>query len=91
MIKDLSTIEYTDAAFNEDGDSVTFTLKIDGQAAPHVNTEDIVQNLLGKDEGEITQYFRGLDEISSAKILLSPFWMKNVPKDPSRVKIDFEY
>ena len=91
MVEDLTSIEYVDAEFNEEGDSATFTLKIDGQAAPQIDTSEIIDNLLGKDEGEITQYFRGLDEISSAKILLSPFWIKNVPKDSSRVKIDFEY
>ena len=91
MVEDLTSIEYVDAEFNEEEDSVTFTLKIDGQAAPQIDTSEIIDNLLGKDEGEITQYFRGLDEISSAKILLSPFWIRNVPKDSSRVKIDFEY
>jgi len=91
MIQKLTIVTYEDAEFNDNKELVTFRIKIDGQAAPHIDTSLIAQNLLGKNENEITQYFRDLDEISSAKILLSPFWIKNVPKDLDRVKIDFEY
>ncbi len=91
MVQELTTISYADAEFDDSKELVTFRIKIDGQAAPQIDTSLIALNLLGKNENEITQYFRDLDEISSAKILLSPFWIKNVPNDLDRVKIDFEY
>lgn len=91
VIEELTDITYENSEFINDEKAVTFRVKVDGQASPKIDTTQITNNLLGKDEDEITQYIRSIEEVTSARILLSPFWVKNLPKKAERVTIELEY
>ena len=46
---------------------------------------------MGKNENEIRDYIKGVEGISSARVVLTPFWVWRVPKDLGRIEIKFEY
>jgi hypothetical protein len=41
-------------------------------------------------ENAVKQYFSGVKEIESTRITLSPFWVKSIPKQADKVKIDIQ-
>jgi hypothetical protein len=66
---------------------MTFDARVQGTSAGVVDITKIKKDVLGLNESAIRSYFKNLKEVESVHIVLSPFWIKSIPKDPSKVKI----
>lgn len=87
--KNLS-ISYLNPQNNIDSSSITFDIQVTGQSAAKIDQDKILKDILGMREDAIRSYFKGIKEIESARIILSPFWIKNIPRNPSKIKLVIE-
>lgn len=84
-------LTYGQAIINDANNVMEFFVDIKGSGYTPIDEDAISSELLGKDETEIKKYFSGLDSIDSARIILSPFWVSKVPKNPASLKIEIIY
>ena len=70
-----------------DGQTLTYDAQVNGRAAIKIDQDKILKDVLGMSEDSIRAYFKNAKEVESARVVLSPFWVKNIPKDPQKVKI----
>lgn len=84
--KDL-TITYINPQFSAGNSMFLFDIQIKGRAAARLDTGKILQDIMGMSETTIRGYFGKNKEVESAHIILSPFWVRNIPKDPAKIKI----
>ena len=85
------TISYGNIVFNEASNILTFTVNIKGNGYAKVDAEKIKIGLSGKNEAAIKDYFKGVVGVESAKVILSPFWVKRIPEDKERIKFQINY
>lgn len=84
--KDLD-ITYTLGPTNTSSTSFPFEAAVKGYASATIDTDAIRQAIPGMNETDVRAYFKGITEISSARVILSPPWVTNVPKDPKKITI----
>ena len=70
--------------------TLTFQVEVTGQASVKIDREKIIRDVQGMNEQSIRAYFKDNKDIESARILLSPFWVASVPKDPKKIDITIE-
>ena len=87
--KDL-VISYSGQQNSADGSMMTFDVHVAGNAASVIDQEKILKEIAGMDEETIRNYFKNISEIESARIILSPFWVKSIPKDSGKITIEIE-
>ncbi len=90
LTKDLS-IAYGSASLDNAGALMTFDASVSGKAAGIIDSDKILKNILGMNEAQIRSYLNGVTEIESVRIILSPRWVHNVPKDKDKVKLEVDY
>lgn len=83
-------LEYTDPELGSDKKSLLFTAKVRGSAAAKLDKDKILKDVAGMSEDAIRVYFKNIKEVESAKIILSPFWVKSIPKDAGKVELVIE-
>lgn len=88
VLKDKLNINYLNPKFDKESKKVSLNLSASGQTIKEIKKEEIVKNILGKNVKDLKNFFENMEGIESAKINLSPFWIKSVPKDPEKVEID---
>ncbi len=91
VFPDKLNLKFEDIKFENDYKILKFNLIIEGSVYSKIEQEKIITDLMGKNESEIRDYIKGIDSISSARVILSPFWVWRVPKDRNRIEIKFEY
>ncbi len=91
IIPDKLKLEYEDVQWDDTKNGLKFTVHVSGPAFAKIDQKRIVANLLGKNDTEIKAYLGGVSGIAEAKVLLSPFWVRSVPKSEDRVKVDLSY
>ena len=64
---------------------------IGGQGYAKIDRESITTNLMGKNEAQIKDYLGSIKDVDSAKVILSPFWVKKVPKNKSDIDISLTF
>ena len=84
-------INYDNIAFDETSNTLTFTVNIKGNGYAKVNADEIKTDLAGKNEQGIKDYFKTAVGVESAKVVLSPFWVKRIPQDKERTKLQINY
>ncbi len=87
LLKDLA-ISYVNPQPGADKTSLSFDVQVSGWAAAKVDTDTIKDDVRGMSEDSIRSYLKGIKEIESTRILLSPFWVRSIPKDAGKIKID---
>lgn len=85
------TISYNNIVFNETSNILAFTVNVKGNSYDKINIDKIRTDLLGKNEKEIKNYFKGAMGVDTAKVVLSPFWVKRIPKDKERTTLQINY
>ena len=84
------TINYLSPQNSADNSSTVFDVQITGQSVAKIDQDKILKDVAGMKEGAIRSYFAGIKEIESARITLSPFWVKSIPKDAGKVRLVVE-
>lgn len=83
-------IAYMATAGNKSSKSFPFEATVKGKANAHIDVATIQKAIPGMNESAIRDYFKGIAEVNSARILLSPFWITSVPNDPKKIHITVE-
>lgn len=91
FIKDTLQINFKNVKTDFEGGAVSFTAEIKGEAVPVIDEGKIVEGLLGKKHAAIKEYLLSIKELDSAKVSLSPFWVRTVPKTSKKVKVQVIY
>ena len=86
----LST-SYDNIILDETTGILTFTVNIKGNGYAKVDADKIKTDLAGKNETEIKSYFKEAAGVDTAKVVLSPFWVKRIPQDKERTKLQINY
>jgi len=55
-----------------------------------VNEKDIILKIAGKDVSEVKEIIGKMNNITNAKLILNPFWLKKIPQDLDKIKIKIE-
>jgi hypothetical protein len=84
-------VKYKDIKLNDDDKILEFTISVEGSAYSRINEEKIVMDLMDQGEDYITGYFKEIEGISSARVVLSPFWVWKVPSDINKIHVEIEY
>ena len=64
-----------------------FACKIEAETIWKIDTEEIKENLVGKDEIAVRKYLSSLSEVDAAKVVFWPFWVKTIPSNKNKVKV----
>ncbi|MEX2052854.1 MAG: hypothetical protein WD898_01345 [Candidatus Paceibacterota bacterium] len=80
-------VNYTNPIASSDSTSLAFDIRVTGRAAYVLDTDKIADEVSGMSEDAIRTYFKNIAEIESARIVLSPFWVKKMPRDADKIKI----
>jgi hypothetical protein len=84
-------LEFKDVKFNKDSSTLEFNVFVKGPAYAKIDKDKIIKDLIGKDEASIKDYVKGIEGIASARVILSPFWVRKVPANQDRIKFELEY
>lgn len=68
----------------------SLSVNIKAIAEKPVATNDLKKKIAGKSEEELRAMVFSLPEIKEINIVLSPFWVKRVPKNPDKLEITVE-
>ena len=91
VIPEKLNISYDNVTFDEASDTMIFTVNIKGNSYTKVDGDKIKADLSGKNENEIKDYFKGAVGVDTAKVMLSPFWVKRIPQDKDRTNLQINY
>lgn len=91
LLNDSLSLNYSEPKIDVDKKTLNFKVTVKGQAAAKVDTEKIVNSLLGMKQSDIKDYLLGIKEVESARVILSPFWVKSVPKNRQDVEVKMVY
>jgi hypothetical protein len=84
-------IDFKNIKLNNSENVLTFTVKVSGTAYNKIDSDKIINNLVGKNEVEVRNYITSVEEVSSANIFLSPFWIKKIPSRLDKIKLELTY
>jgi len=88
---DLSSLSFafTDKAqiINKEMDNFEFQLKGNLSVNWNPNTDQLKNQLIGKNKNEIANIFKQDPGISSASVSIMPFWSKKIPSVPEKISI----
>lgn len=90
-VPDKLTLNYGDAQFDSATNTLQFSVTVTGPGYASIDQQSLLANLMGKDEIQIKAYLQGVSAISSAQVLLSPFWVRSVPNNPAKVHVNTQY
>lgn len=91
VIPEKLTLTYQDINWDESKKGLTFTVHVAGPSYTKVDQVKIIGDLLGKNSNDMKVYLGAISGISSANVSLSPFWVRSIPKNQDRVRIDVSY
>ena len=87
--KDLA-VNFLNPQTGADGQTMVFDVRVTGTAAVKIDQEKILKEIQGMKEDAIRDYFKNMKEVESAHVILSPLWVKSIPKDSEKIKISIE-
>lgn len=90
LLDDGLKINYVNPMISDDLKSMLFAAQVSGQAVPRLDTGKIIKDISGMNEAAIRDYFRGIKEIESTRVILSPFWVKHIPKNLTKIKLHID-
>ena len=91
IVPDKLELSYKDTAANPIDNTFEVAIDIGGNAYAKIDRDNIAANLMGKNELQIKDYLSSIKDIDSAKVVLSPFWVKKIPKNSKKIDILLTY
>jgi len=83
-------IEYLNPKIDFNNGVLTFNLKASGDLTYNFDSSVFKELIKGKPINEVQNIIKNLSELQSGKILIKPFWVKNLPQDISKINIKVE-
>lgn len=84
-------LAYQEVKLNLKENLLTFVLEVKGEAAAKINEEKIITSMKGMRQEKIKDYLLSINEIESAKVTLSPFWVRRVPLETKDIDLRIIY
>ncbi len=69
---------------------ISFAINFDGVFERPVDIENFRKRALSKSESDLKNLISSYDNIEKATISFWPFWVKSVPKNPAKVKVEVQ-
>ncbi len=91
VFPDKFNLKFQDVKFDDGAKILKFNITVESLAYSKIEQDKIIADLMGKNENEIRDYIKGVEGISSARVVLSPFGVWRVQKDLSRIETKFDY
>lgn len=91
IVPDKLELSYKDVVVDPAKNILEVVITIGGNAYAKIDRDTITANLMGKNEPQIKNYLRSINDIDSAKVILSPFWVKKIPRNQSKLEILLTY
>ncbi|MFC1686539.1 hypothetical protein ACFLZS_01235 [Patescibacteria group bacterium] len=91
IIEDTLKITYHKSKLDTKKEQIKSTAKIKGKATEKINEANLKLELKGRNKEEAEIYLKSLAEINDATVSFWPFWVKSVPSNIGRIKLDFSY
>lgn len=91
VVSDKLEISYKEAVMDTTDSTLSMVATLGGQGYAKIDKADITANLIGKNEVQIKSYLSSIQDIDSAKVILSPFWVKKMPKNEEKIDISLTY
>ena len=87
VVAEKLTVNYSDISFDPVSNILRMTVTVSGPGFAKVDEKKILSDLLGKKQAQIESYLKSVPNITSANVLLSPVWVRSVPKNSEKVHI----
>ncbi len=87
LVRDGLEVTYTVVNSDPAAKTLTFEVQVKGRAAAKLNRDKILKDVQGMNGSALQSYFHSQDNVETAKILFSPFWVTKVPGDPKKVEL----
>lgn len=91
IVPDKLELSYKDVTIDPAKNTLEAVVVIGGQAYAKIDQADITANLMGKNEIQIKNYLGSIQNIDSAKVTLSPFWVKKIPRNDKKIDLLLTY
>jgi hypothetical protein len=91
VLPDKLDLKYSDIVFKSDLGVLVFTVAITGTGYAPIDQDAIITDILGMKGEQIREYFRNREGVESAAVTLSPFWVRSVPKNADKVRLEIVY
>lgn len=87
VVNSTMAYHYTNGVLDKDEKTLAFDAQITGKSAARIDKDAILKDIPGMDEAKIKTYFQDNKNVETARIQLSPFWVKRIPKDTGKIDI----
>src|SRR3989344_3456726 len=91
VVPDKLELSYNNMVINPTNKVLEITVNIGGNAYSKIDRESVADSLIGKNEAQIKDYLGSRKDIESAKVILSPFWVKKIPGNKEKINISLTY
>ncbi len=71
-------------------EEVSFSLNIEEKIACEIDIQSIKENLVGQNEVEVRSYLADQSGIERARVSFWPFWVKKIPNQEKKIKVNIE-
>lgn len=76
--------------FRKDGEAALATVNASGEIGPKINEDQIKEQVMGKRYGEVQQSLEAIEGVKEVDTQFSYFWVRTVPGDANKIKIEFK-
>jgi hypothetical protein len=78
------------AGYNVSGGTTTVNIATTGQIGPNIDTDAVKQQVKGKKSGEVQALLSSINGVSNVQVNFSYIWVTSIPKDTSKVDVQFK-
>lgn len=84
------TLSYGAIGIDAKTGAISLPIEFKGTFWKPVNVDEFKRNVIGKKEDDLKSYVFSSTSIDKANVALWPFWVRTVPNDPDRVKVEIK-
>jgi hypothetical protein len=84
-------ISYSDIKFNKTDKILELNVNVSGNAYPKFDQDKMASEMAGMGKKQVTEYLEKMEGIESARLKLSPFWVRKVPSEKDRISFIINY
>ena len=84
------TLSYGDMAIDSKTGEISLGIDFKGNFWKPIDLDDFKRKVSGKKEDELKAFIFSSTSIEKADVALWPFWVRTVPNDPGRVKVELK-
>lgn len=75
---------------NSDGNETAVNMQVQVVLGPKINEDQLKQDIAGKKKGDVQNTVKSLNGVEDAEVSFSPFWVSSVPKNTSKITIEYQ-